>query len=79
MYAIIKNGLFLCTPTAITIGFNQTSYTVIEGSDDVIVYVAVLEGDLQSNVSVIISTHILVSETGAGESVLVITFINFSL
>ena len=40
---------------------------MIEGIHDVIVYVAVLEGDLRRSVSVNISTHVLGSDTATGE------------
>ena len=57
---------FLCTLTVVTIGFSQTEYgPVVEGTDNVAtVYVAVLEGNLQRNVSVTFSTA---SGTATGE------------
>ena len=59
-------------PTVVTIGFNQTTYTVIEGVDAVAtVYVAVLEGGLQRSVSVTFSTEVSGSDTATGESVVV--------
>ena len=59
-------------PTVITIGFNQTDFTAIEGTDGVVtVYVAVLQGDLRASVSVIISTQILILDTATRESFLV--------
>ena len=59
-------------PTVVTIGFNQATYTVIEGVDAVAtVYVAVLEGGLQRSVSVTFSTEVSGSDTATGESVVV--------
>ena len=63
-----KLFLCTCTCTVITIGFNQTSYIVIEGTDKVAtVYVAVLDGRLQRSVSVTFLTEVLSSDTASGE------------
>ena len=59
-------------PTAVTIGFNETTYNVTEGEDDVAtVFVAVLEGELRRRVSVTFSTEVLGSDNATGESFVV--------